>query len=151
MIEIRILRRDDAAVLDRVADDVFDHGVVPACRDEFLADPRHHLAVAIQDGVVVGMATAVNYVNPDKPPELWLNEVGVAAEARRAGVASRLLAPLLERGRELGCKQAWVLASPNDTGARRLDESTGGRAADELAVRYEFELGLPLSPLTRTP
>jgi len=40
-------------------------------------DPRHHLVVAVEH-VVVGFCSAVDYIQPDKPPELWINEVGVA-------------------------------------------------------------------------
>ena len=53
---------------------------------EFLADSRHHLAVAVDEGRVVGMASAVHYVHPDKPPELWINEVGVAPTHRGLGI-----------------------------------------------------------------
>jgi hypothetical protein len=43
---IRILGLEDAAVLDRVAPGVFDNAVDPRWAAEFLADSRHHLAVA---------------------------------------------------------------------------------------------------------
>ncbi len=59
-LEYRLLRAGDTAVLDRVADDVFDGEVQPALAREFLDDPRHHLAVAIDDGVVVGFASGVH-------------------------------------------------------------------------------------------
>jgi hypothetical protein len=58
----RMLRAGDAAVLDRVADDVFDGAIQPALAQEFLDDERRHLAVAIDDGVVVGFASAVRWV-----------------------------------------------------------------------------------------
>jgi len=45
-VHIRILGHDEAAVLDNVADDVFDHAIHPRWCAEFFADPRHHLAVA---------------------------------------------------------------------------------------------------------
>ena len=36
--------------------------------------------------------SAVHYVHPDKlRPELWINEVGVAASHRRRGLGTRLL------------------------------------------------------------
>ena len=66
-IEIRILRSEDASLLDRVAPDVFDDPIVPQALQNFLASPHHHLAVAIDQGVVVGFASAVQYVHPDKP------------------------------------------------------------------------------------
>jgi GNAT superfamily N-acetyltransferase len=96
---IKILGPEDGAVLDNVDADVFDHPVDPRWAAEFLIDRRHHLAVAILDGQVVGMASAVHYVHPDKPPELWINEVGVAASQRNQGIGRRLLAALFGRGR----------------------------------------------------
>lgn len=65
-VEVRILKPKDAHVLERVALGVFDNRFDPELSAEFLADPRHHLAVAIDDGTVVGMASAVDYVHPDK-------------------------------------------------------------------------------------
>jgi aminoglycoside 6'-N-acetyltransferase I len=72
-------------VLDRVADGVFDNAVISSLASEFLNDRRHHLIVAIHEGQVVGMITAVDYVHPDKAPQLWINEVGVAPPYQRQG------------------------------------------------------------------
>ena len=139
-IEVRRLRSDELAVLDRVAPGVFDHAIIPRWRDEFLDDRRHHLVVALQDGVVVGFVSAVHYVHPDKPPELWIDEVGVAPSHHRLGIGRRLLERALAQGAELGCVQAWVLASPDNLAAQRLYTSSGGRAAAELSVMFEFPL-----------
>jgi hypothetical protein len=43
---VRILGRNDTAVLDRVAPGVFDNAVDPRWAAECLADSRHHLAVS---------------------------------------------------------------------------------------------------------
>ena len=138
-VEIRILAAGDAAVLENVAADVFDRGVDAARTAEFLADPRHHLAVAIDEaGVVVGFASAVHYIHPDKPPELWINEVGVAASHRNRGVGKRLLAALFERARTLGCGEAWVLTDRANERAVRLYQSLGGAARDQ--VMFSFKL-----------
>ena len=88
-IAIRILGPADASLLGNVARDVFDNPVDPRWTAEFLADPRHHLVVAVERGQVVGMTTAVHYVHPDKPPELWVNEVGVAPRIGVGGSPSR--------------------------------------------------------------
>jgi aminoglycoside 6'-N-acetyltransferase I len=119
-VSIRILGRADASVLDRVAPGVFDDAVDPTLTAEFLADPRHHIAVAVHVGEVVGMATAVHYVHPDKPSELWVNEVGVAPAYQRRGIGTRLLEALFEHGRALGCKEAWLGAEEANVAARRL-------------------------------
>jgi hypothetical protein len=55
-LTVRILVCNDTAVLDRVAPGVFDNAVDPRWAAEFLADLRHHLAVALDGDLVVGMA-----------------------------------------------------------------------------------------------
>src|SRR5512147_3149419 len=89
--EIRILGSADTAVLTRVAEDVFDHPVDPALAETFLADPRHHLAVAIDRGVVVGFASGVHYIHPDKAAELWINEVAVAPTHHGQGIGKAVV------------------------------------------------------------
>jgi aminoglycoside 6'-N-acetyltransferase I len=142
-IGIRILGPADAAMLDKVAPDVFDHAIDPALMAEFLADPRHHLAVALAlalaGGQVVGMASAVHYVHPDKPPELWINEVGVAPPYQRRGIGRQLLEALFAHGRMLGCGEAWVLTEPGNSAARRLYAALGGQ--EEETVYITFPLG----------
>src|SRR4051812_20147472 len=101
--EILLLDAESVHVLDCVAPGVFDFAVDPHFTREFLADPRHHLAVARDGGTVVGMCSAVHYVHPDKAPQLWINEVGVAPTHRRRGIARALLGAMLRRGRDLGC------------------------------------------------
>lgn len=137
---IRLLGPGDARVLDRVAPGVFDHAIDPRWTAEFLADHRHHLAVALDGGVVVGMASAVHYVHPDKPPELWVNEVGVASSYQRRGIGRALLQALFERGRALGCREAWVGTERSNAPARRLYESAGGAEAAEDFVMVSFRL-----------
>jgi aminoglycoside 6'-N-acetyltransferase I len=127
-------------VLTRVADDVFDRALEQRWRDEFLGDPRHHLAVALDDDLVVGFASAVHYVHPDRAPELWINEVGVAPSHQGRGLAKRMMLALLAHARTLGCREAWVLTDEANTPARRLYESAGGVDAGGRVVMYEFPL-----------
>jgi GNAT superfamily N-acetyltransferase len=126
-------------VLDRIAPDVFDGPIDDRWSDEFFRDARHHLAVAVDDGVVVGFASGVHYVHPDKPPELWINEVGVAPTHQSRGLGRRLLAALLEHGAALGCVQAWVLTDPGNLPARRMYAAAGGREALP-ALMFEFPI-----------
>ena len=146
MTTIRILGPGDSAVLEHVTEGVFDNAVDPRWTAEFLADSRHHLAVAVADGQVVGMASAVHYIHPDKPPELWINEVGVAPTHRGLGIGRRLLDALFERGRSLGCRQAWVATGPANVAARRLYAAAAGKESPEPFVMVEFELGPNDSP-----
>ena len=141
-VTIRVLGPADAPVLQHVAAEVFDYPVDARWSAEFFADPRHHLAVAIDDesGQVVGMASGVHYVHPDKPPELWVNEVGVAPTHQRRGVGRQTLAALLAHGRALGCREAWVLTSYDNTAARRMYAAVGGVEEREPALMITFAL-----------
>ena len=148
-VAVRILGRDQAGVLDRVAPGVFDHAVDRRWTEQFFADPRHHLAVAIRAGEVVGMASAVHYVHPDKPPELWVNEVGVAPACQRQGLGKRLLAALFAHGRSLGCSEAWLGTEADNIAARRLYASAGGVA--EPMLYFTFDLARDGADIALTP
>jgi ribosomal protein S18 acetylase RimI-like enzyme len=138
-VEIRILGPGDEAVLARVAGDVFDDDVVAELSAEFLQDDRHHIVVALQEELVVGFASGVHYVHPDKPPELWINEVGVAPSHQRRGVGRQVLRTMLRLGAELGCRAAWVLTSWSNRPAMGLYASVGADPPEE-AVMFTFRL-----------
>lgn len=140
-IEIKLLRAEDERVLEHVGPDVFDHAIDPEAARAFLADPRLHVAVAVDDGVVVGMVSAVHYHHPDKPvPELWIDEVGVAPTHQRRGLGKALLAAMFAHGRDLGCGEAWVLTDRTNEAAMRLYAGLGGIEAPQTTVMLSFAL-----------
>lgn len=140
MVEIKMLGRNDAHALEHVADGVFDFEVSAAWAAAFLRDDHHHLAVALSDGVIVGFASGVTYLHPDKPVELWVNEVGVAESHQGQGVGKGVMRALLEHGRSLGCVTAWVLTDRANLAATRLYAAVGGTPAPGDTVMYEFPL-----------
>lgn len=148
-IEIKVLRRGDETILTNVASGVFDNPINPELTAEFLADRRHHIVVAIDDGLVVGFASAVDYIHPDKRPELWVNEVALAPTHRRRGLGKGLLKALFEVGRALNCTQAWVLTGRSSLAATALylsaggTEGVGGAGPDNPLVGYSFALTGP--------
>lgn len=137
-ISVRMLEPDEATVLDRVAPDVFDFDVVDEYRAEFLADSRHHIAVAIDEDTVVGIASALHYLHPDKPNDFFINEVGVAPSHQRRGIGKKLLETLFEHARSLNCKEAWVATEEENKTAQKLYASLG--ATGEHAVFYTYKL-----------
>lgn len=145
-IEIKVLQRGDEAILMNVAPKVFDNPMNEKLTREFLADSRHHIAVAIDDGLVVGFASGVHYIHPDKPPELWINEVGLAPTHRRRGLGKAVLTALLEVGRVHNCTAAWVLTYRTNVAAMALYSSLGGtEGADDSGptnsmIGYSFTL-----------
>jgi ribosomal protein S18 acetylase RimI-like enzyme len=143
-IKIKVLQRGDDSVLTSVAPEVFDNPVDAKRTKEFLEDPRHHIAVAIEDGLVVGFATGVHYIHPDKPPELWINEVAIAPTHRHRGIGKAVLGALLDMGRTHHCKVAWVLTDRSNLAALALYSSLGGTEGTEglskAIVGYSFAL-----------
>lgn len=137
---IYLVSTANAWLLDHVDADVFDHSVQPELLHEYLANPANLLVVAVTEGQVVGMATAICYVHPDKPLAMFINEVGVARRAQGQGVGKRLVSTLLEQARERGCSQAWVATELSNRPARALYEALGGVPDEEYAVVYVYPL-----------
>ncbi len=123
---IKTLHPGDDAVLANVADEVFDNPIDPDLAREFLADPRHHIAVALDAGVVVGFASAVHYIHPDARAQLWINQVAVAPTHLRRGLGKALMRAILDVGRRLACTEAWVLTDRSNPAAVALYVSAGG-------------------------
>lgn len=138
--EIKILRSGDQAILNNVAPGVFDNSVNPQLVTEFLDDKRHHLVVAVVQGQVIGLASGVHYVHPDKPSEMWINEVGVAPSHQGHGVGKAMIQALLQQAERLGCREAWVLTDRANPAAMRLYASTGGQEAPHDQVMFTFFL-----------
>jgi aminoglycoside 6'-N-acetyltransferase I len=82
------------------------------------------------------MASAVHYVHPDKPPQLWINEVSVSPAYQRRGVGRQLLDLLTQLAAELECTELWVLTDRANTAAQRLYESAGGLVPAEECIMY---------------
>jgi len=110
MADVKIIRLSNPTVhvLDYIAHGVFDEAIKPSQRDAFLAEQNHHMLLAVSNGQVVGMASAVKYLHPDKLPSLWINEVGVGDDWLRQGIAKKLMDTILELSEELGCEEAWL-------------------------------------------
>jgi aminoglycoside 6'-N-acetyltransferase I len=101
-----------------------------------MCDPNHLLAVCIDDGVIVGMVSAVRYYHPDKLPQLWINEVGVAPTYRRRGIATSLVGLILAKAKELGCHGAWVLTDDKNEAAMSLYSSLLAKAQSQVLFSF---------------
>jgi aminoglycoside 6'-N-acetyltransferase I len=130
----------DIARFAHVAAEVFDHEVDPAVLAAYLAEPGHHLFIALCDGQVVGQLSAVVHRHPDRrPTELYVDEVGVSPAWRRRHIASRLIEAAFALGRELGCAEAWLATEPDNLPARAL-YAPRAQAVEDV-VMYAFKLG----------
>ena len=129
----------DEAVFDRIAPDVFDEPIDPVRMHTYLRTPGHVMVLAIEDGVVVGQCAAVVHKHPDKPDELYIDEVGTASTHLRRGIASAMMEEMFAWGRELGCEDAWLGTELDNVEAKGLYEKIK-RGPGEKMVYYEFEL-----------
>jgi len=136
-VEIVRLTPDKSALLARVADDVFDDEIVPERLAAFLAEAGHLMLIAVDEGVVVGQIAAIIHRHPDQPTELYVDNLGVTTSHRRQGIARRLLAEMLELGRDLGCEECWVGTEIENQPARSLYSR---HAKAGIFALYEFDL-----------
>jgi aminoglycoside 6'-N-acetyltransferase I len=137
-VEIVLMKPGDEALLDRVADDVFDAPIDPARLTAYLAETSHAMVVARMHGEVVGQARAIVHKHPDEPSELYVDNLGVAEGMRRQGIARRLMDALYDWGRAQGCVESWVGTEPGNDPAKSLYASYD--AEEEAIVMYVREL-----------
>jgi ribosomal protein S18 acetylase RimI-like enzyme len=76
----------------------------------------------------------------DKPPELWIDEVGVAPSHQRRGIGQQVLRAMFRVGTDLGCREAWVVTNRSNTSGMRLYGSVGGNEDPEDTVMFTFRL-----------
>jgi len=138
--EIHFLSHANRQLLDNVAADVFDYDVQPQYLSAFLDDPRHVLCFATDGETVVGIASAFDYFHPDKPPQLFVNEVGVAPAYRRQGIGRRLVEALLAKAKERGCTYAWLGTDIDNTSGQACFGSVTGAGTPEKFLLYEWEI-----------
>jgi aminoglycoside 6'-N-acetyltransferase I len=117
---------------------VFDATVDPARLAAYLGEPGHLMIAALHDGLVIGQVAAVIHRHPDKPTELYVDEVGVTPAFQRQGIARAMLDAVFVLGRKLGCEEAWVGTEVDNVPARRLYEERG--ADGEPFVMYVYDL-----------
>lgn len=138
MVDIRRITPATVALLDHVAVDVFDEPVDPARLARYAAAPGHFMLVALDGGVVVGQIAAVLHYHPDKPTELYIDEVGVSPDWQRRGIARSLLNAMMDIGRAEGCEEIWVGTEPDNEAAKAL---YGSRAEGESFLMYVWDVG----------
>lgn len=134
------LDRANMGLLDQVAPEVFDSAVQLNYLRAFVSDPRHLMFLALEHDVVVGMASGVEYFHPDKPPQMWINELGVAATHRRRGLGRRLLVALLDAARRRGCGYAWLGTEQDNVVAQACFRSVPGVEVAQAFLLYEWDL-----------
>ncbi len=129
----------DEPLFSDVAPGVFDNDIIQKHLHENLNDPRHHLAIARSEGLIVGMAVGVHYTQPDKDPQFFIDELGVAPCFQRRGIGKGLLQLLLTHAQVLGCREAWLATEADNIAARSLYASMP-KCQESHALIYTFPL-----------
>jgi GNAT superfamily N-acetyltransferase len=104
-----------------------------AAFDEIDADPRCELAVAEEDGLVIGtlQATVLVHLGSRGAKSLQLENVHVAAGRRSRGVGKFMLEWAVERARILGCARVQLTTNKLRKDAHRFYERLGFKASHE--------------------
>ena len=140
-VEIHRLSGETAHLLERVTDDVFDHAIRDDSLEAFLACPRHEMFLAELDGKVVGMCSAFIYFHPDKPAQMFINEVGVDETCRRQGIGRNLLDAMIDLARARGLGYAWLgTASDNVEGKALFGSASDPEDSPQPFLLYEWDL-----------
>ena len=137
-IEILQITADNIAVMDDVADDLFDGQVNAARLHAFLAESTHWLVVAVIAGKVIGKSTAMVHHRPDQEDELYIDEIDVIPEMRQQGIAKRILKKILEMADDWGCEECWLGTEKDNIAARKLYESYGAKPEEFMLYYLEY-------------
>ena len=137
-VTIEIITKDNAFLLNAVAEDVFDDVINPDYLARYLKEGNHALCVAVSDGVVIGQVRAIVHRHPDNLPELYIDNAGVTPAFQNRGVAKALVAEIVSLGKSLGCEDVWVGTEPDNEAAKALYRSVGLEMTD--MVMFDGEI-----------
>ena len=143
-IEIRLLGAGETARLGRVADDVFDEPLVASALAAFVAAAGHACFLAMAGALVVGQVRGMVHQQPDRAPDLYIDNLGVAPGWQRRGIATRLVEALMDWGRDRGCETVWVATETDNETAQAFYASLGLSQRQSCVV-----LSHPLATLPR--
>ena len=132
-ITLRHLRPDDFDLLMAVPEGLFDEPMRADQARAFLEDPLHEGILAFDGDLAVGMATGTVLLHPDKPPAMFVNEIGVRDSHQRRGIGKRITEALIDVARARGCEGVWLGTEADNIPALALYRSMQG---DEVAGVY---------------
>lgn len=138
-MEIILLEKNNAHLLNNLAEEVFDHKINPNSLQSFLECPRHIMLLAVENEVVIGMVSAVEYFHPDKPSQLWINEIGVAPKQQNKEIGRQLIKEAIVQGKKRGCKYTWLGTDIDNFKAQRCFASIPNGNQPEKFLLYEWE------------
>ena len=139
---VRRLQSGDEASACLVASR-FKSANLPAARaTQFLANPANYLLAAEVDGALAGFLMAYLVERIDRAAsQLFVYELGVAAQHRRHGVGTALMEHVRKVVHEEGLMEAFVFTSRENDAALALYRKTGGQIEDEHSVLFVYPGG----------
>lgn len=139
-MEVSVVRvsPSNLAVLEHYDPECFDEPIDLVRAARCVASPDAVLMVAVAAGRVVGQCLAVIHRHPDKPTEVYLDDLAVAPEFRRQGVGRRLVEACVACGREAGAEVMWVATEPDNATAMTFYRAL--ELAERTAMVYEADL-----------
>jgi len=138
-IIVRRMQPGDETRFQTIAPDVFDEPVDASRLNDYLREPGHLVVLAFEGDLVVGQCAGVVHRHPDKPTELYVDEVGTASTHLRRGIARLMMDELFAWGRELGCTEAWLGTETDNEPAKALYRQYRPRE-DETIQYFLFDL-----------
>ena len=81
-------------------------------------------------------------LHPDKPPQLFIHEVGVDSKWRQRGIGRRLTQALLDFAKARGCTVAWLGTEHDNVAANALYRGLSP-TEEEAFVMYSWDLPRP--------
>ena len=132
-ITIRCLGPEDFQLLMAVPEGLFDEPMIAEQARAFLQDPLHELVLAYCGDLAVGMASGTILFHPDKPPSMFINEVGTRDGYLRRGIGTRVTQSLIDLARARGCQGVWLGTEADNEAALGLYRSMDG---DEVEGVY---------------
>lgn len=135
-VQVRLLDAADIGLI--LESEAFDYSPTRARTEAFLADRNHLIVGAIDAGKLIGFASGTMLFHPDKPPALFINEVGVDEPHKRQGIGSRLCVLIMDEGRARGCEGIWLATETDNAPARALYRAVGARETGGIVV-YDWD------------
>lgn len=137
-VSIQKITETNRWLLQNVAHDVFDYEIDEARLTQYLKQTNHVMYVAIVDGVVVGQARGLLQFHSDMNLELYVDNLGVASERRRKGIATRLISALKALADEKFCRSVFVMTESDNNLAKDFYNSFGRE--EQKAALFELDL-----------
>jgi aminoglycoside 6'-N-acetyltransferase I len=109
-VEVQVIRvqSGNLAILENVDPECFDEPIDMNRAACCVASPDVVLVAAVAAGTVIGQCLAMIHRHPDKPTEIYLDDLAVSPRFRRRGIATRLVETCMLAGREAGAHALWV-------------------------------------------